>query len=279
MSKEVIEALAKIVNVEVSDLTSAIESDESELTFDVAKTFKDEEWRSFETTLKKEKDDEYNKGKDVGTRQFIRDSKETLGLDYEGKDGDMFLAKFREKVINDVGENPDERVTTLSKDLSILRETSTKELATKNKELDLLNTKYNSLRNGSEIRKFVPNAPKGIDVDDAIYIMEKDLSFQKDEEGQRVVISNGEVLKDKTRNPIDWDSAVKDYWVKKEWITKEGGGRGGDGKPNLSDPTKFSKQSELNAYFEEKGINPLSQEARAMMNEAGKKNPEFNFNG
>lgn len=278
MNKQVIEALAKITSVSVSDLTSAIESESSDLTFDVSKTFSDKEWDTFEANRQKEKDDEYHKGKDVGVRQFVKDSKESIGLDYEGKDSKMFLEKFKEKVIGDIGDNPDERVTTLTKDLSILRETSLKELEAKTKEYNTVNDRYNSLKNGNEISGYAPNKPKGMDLSDAVFIMENVLSFQKDDEGQRVVMRDGQILKDKTRNPVNWETAVKDYWIEKEWTASTSGGGRGDGhKPTNSDPTKFSKQSELTAHFEAAGINPLSLEARAMTNEAGKANEDFDY--
>jgi len=279
MNKQVIEALAKIANVSVSDLTSAIESESSEMTFDVSKTFSGSEWETFETNRQKEKDTEYNKGKETGVRQFVRDSKEELGLDYEGKDGKLFLTKFKEKVIGDIGDNPDERVATLTNDLSILRETSAKELATKADEHKAISDKYNTLLNGNDIMGFVPNKPKNMDTSDAIMIMNNVLTFGKDEEGQRVVMRDGQVMKDKTRNPINWETAVKDYWIEKDWTSGADDGRGDKHKPDASDPSKFTKQSEITAYCEEKGISNLSEEARALTNEAGKANDDFDYEG
>ena len=278
MSKQVIEALSKIVGVSVSDLTSAIESESSDLTFDVSKTFSNSEWKTFETNRQTEKDTEYNNGKEVGVRQFVQASKKEIGLDYEGKDSKMFLEKYKEKVIGDIGDNPDERVTTLTKDLGILRETSVRDLEAETKKYNAINDKYNSLKNGNEISGYAPNKPKGMDMSDAVMLMENVLSFQTDEDGNKVVIRDGQILKDKTRNPVKWDAAVKDYWIEKDWTSSTpDGGRGGGDKPNHSDPAKFTKQSELTAHFEEKGINPLSLEARAMTNEAGKANADFDF--
>ena len=90
---------------------------------------------------------------------------------------------------------------------------------------------------------------------------------------------DGQVIKDKTRNAVGWEDAVKDYWIEKEWTTRTpDGGRGDGPNPNGSDPKKFSKQSELTAYFEAKGINPLGLEATAIQNEAGK-NDDFDYLG
>lgn len=277
MNKQVIEALSKIVNVSASDLASAIEGEESDVKFDVAKTFKDEEWRTFEVTLQKEKDAEYNKGKDVGARQFVRDAKEATGLNYEGKDGDLFLDKYKEKIINDIGENPDERVSSLTKDLNILRDTSKQEIETLSLQNQELNKKYNSLKNGNAIRGYAPNKPDAFSLDDAVFLMERELSFEKNEDGQEVVIKEGDTLKSKTREPISWEQGVKDYWIEKDWIAKEEG-RGKNSTPRPSDPNKFTKMSEMEEHFEEKGINPLSSEARAMINEAGKENSDFDYN-
>jgi len=279
MNKKVIEALAKITNVPVSDLTSAIESESSELTFDVNKTFSVKEWETFETNRQKEKDTEYNNGKEVGVRQFVQGAKKDIGLDYEGKDGKMFLEKYKEKVIGDIGDNPDERVVNLTKDLSILRESALKDLEAETKKYNTVNDKYNSLKNGNEISGYAPNKPKGMDLSDAVFIMENVLSFQRDDEGQKIVMRDGQVIKDKTRNAVGWETAVKDYWIEKEWTASTSDGGRGDGpKPNGSDPKKFSKQSELTAYFEEKGINPLGLEATAIQNEAGK-NDDFDYLG
>ena len=274
MNKKVLGSLANIVGVSVSDLTSAIENENDELNFDIAKTFNSSEWSSFEKAIQTEKDSEYNKGKDVGERQFIRDAKQEIGLDYDGKDGKMFLEKFREKVVSEMGDSADERVKTLTNDLSILRENSEKELQEVKTKLEETSKNLNSVQSGAELQSFVPNAPNGLSVDDAMFLMKKDLVFDLNEDGQKVVVKDGEVLKDKTRNPVSWKDAVNDYWIQKEWVTNDKGRGGGN---NFSDPSSISKMSDLETHFEEKGINPLSQEARAMINEAAKSNDNFDF--
>ena len=85
------------------------------------KSFTQEEWESYEANVARDKEDASNKsyttGKDVGRKHFIRDSKETLGIDFEGNDGENFIKAIQEKAISDAGIQVDEKVKSLKSEI------------------------------------------------------------------------------------------------------------------------------------------------------------------
>lgn len=269
MNTKVIEQLAKLAGIPVGELTSAIESDSAEIkVVQPFKTFTNDEWDSFEESVGKENDDQYNKGKEVGVRQWVRDTKEAEGLTFEGKDGSKLIQHLKEKALNDADKNPDERIKTLTRDLEILRETSTKDIEAKEKAALESDRKYKNLKNASKINELVPNTPKGMSQDDAVFLMKREFSFETDEDGNEVVMKGDQVIKDKTRNPVSWEQGVKDFWIEKDWIVKADGR--GEKPKNTTDPSNFKKMSDIDSYLEDNKIDPKSQEATALLNEASK---------
>jgi hypothetical protein len=273
MNLKLIEQLAKHINVGTDELKEAIENTESNLTLNVAKSFTDDEWNAYQENISKEKDAEYAKGKETGARQLVRDKKEELGLDFEGKDLDTLINKIREKAVEEVGGDVDERIKAKDKDLELLRTSSTQEIEALKGEINSINGKYNSMINDLEINKFIPEKLNGVSKRDAMTIIKSEFEFLN-EDGQNVVKKNGEVIKDKARNPISWEVAIKDSLLERNWLDN-GEGRG-EGKKR-SKTTGFNSMSELHEYFESNGINPKSQEANAKLQEVVKENKEFDF--
>jgi hypothetical protein len=273
MNSKLIEQLANIVNIGTDELKEAIENTESELTLNVAKTFTEDEWGSYQENISKEKDAEYNKGKETGARQLVRDKKEELGLDFEGKDLDTLISKIKEQTANELGGDVDERIKAKDKDLELLRNTSTQEIETLQSKIKTIENQYNSMKNDQEINKYIPEKLNGISKSDARTIIKSELEFTS-EDGQYIVKKNGEVLKDKARNPLSWEVAIKDSLLQRNWLDSgEGRGKG----EKRAKTTGFNTLSELNEYFESNGINPKSQEANAKLQEVVKENKEFDF--
>lgn len=273
MNTKVIEQLASAVGVQVGELTSAIENKDKELNIDVAKAFTSEEWEAYTENISKEKDSEYNKGKEVGVRQTVRDAKDELGIEFEGKDFKTLIQKVQEKAIQDAGIDVDEKVKVVQKDLETLRNTYNQETEKYQNDIKSYENKYNTLLVDQEVGRYIPDKLQGVSKNDAMTIIKNEFSFERNEDGQMVVKKGGEILKDKVSKPVSVETAIKDSLLERKWLTN-GDGRGETPRVKT---TGFSKMSELNAYLDKNQINPLSKEAREMINKAASENEDFDF--
>lgn len=282
LTKKTIEALAKTVGLDASELANAISDEqEKDLTIDVIKSFTSEEWGKHEEAIDKEKKSKYDNGKRVGSEQVISELKTKVGLDFQGKSEDDFISNFKSKVLDDNDKNPDSRIVELEKDIKTLRDVTLKGEQEKNIQLqaqiDQINTK-------SKVTKLIPSKlPVGITQGDAETILMSNLEFTKDDEGNEVVKKNGQVLKDeKLRTNVSYETAVTDFVTERNWRSSEPG-RGGEGSEGSkhSDYKAIRSMKEMNDYFEANGINPMSDKGQTIIQEAEKSarnsKEEFDF--
>lgn len=274
MNQKVIDALAKVVNVSPSDLAVAIENEEADLKISITKTFTDNEWEQYEENLAKEQEKKYFDAKEVGERQAIRDMKEEIGLDYLGKGREDFISNFRNKVLEDAEKNPDERVKTLTADLEALRTSSQQEIDGLKSQIDEKTNAYKSLSINQELSSHIPDKLNGVSKKDAMTILKSEYSFDRDEDGNEIVKKGNEVIKNKSRVPIGWSDVIKDSLVERNWYATPDG-RGQGKKPPKS--SGFKTMAEIEEHLESESINPKSQEARAIIIQAGKDNPDLDF--
>lgn len=287
LKKEQIVTLEKVAGIKAGELASAItDKKEVEVAITTEKAFNKDEWESHNTSLDAEKDalgkSKYDEGKEVGEKQMVRDMKITTGLEYEGKKPETFIEKYKEKVLLDADKNPDKRVTELESDIAILRD---KTIPEKDTKIEELNGKINGMKIAGDIQEHMPTKlPSGFTPKDARLIIMDNLDFGKDDKGNEVVKRNGEVLKDKTRKNVSFKDAIADFATERKWMEGAGGKGGGSHLPGggNSDYKSMRKMSELNAYFDDKGINPMSEKANLMRSETQKAakeaKEEFKFN-
>lgn len=270
LSKNSIEKLAKIAGMTSEALTEAIQDkDEKDVEINVEKTFTADEWEQYETNLATEKQTKYEEGKTAGQEMTIKALKNESGLEFTGKNTGDFIENFKKKILKDADKDPDKKVAELENDLKVLREET---LVQKETEINQLKSQLTSNRVDGSIRSSLPSKlPAGLTQDDALTIIKNNLEFGFDAEGKEVVKKGGETLKDKTRSNIGFKDAISDFVVERNWTTGTGG-RGGNDEPGgkVTDYKKIRKISELNEYFEEKGINPKGQEANAILSEVNK---------
>ncbi len=273
LNQETLAAIAKAVNIDASELASKIASEqEEELSVDVVQTFTSDSWQKLQETIDSEKAAKYNEGRNVASRQLVRDWKEKTGVSFEGKNPEDFLPAYKDHILNEADKNPDERIKALQKDIKILQEDT---LPAKNEEIKRLSGVIQDGRIKERVYKHIPDSlPKGMTKDDAYIIMRNQMSFSLDEENREVVMIDGEVLKnDSTRENKTFSDAITDFSVKRDWRrTEVGRGEEGGGEPlePTSDYKKMRKSSDLYAYMEEKGINPSSIEGKEIVQEVQK---------
>lgn len=269
LKKETIAALAKAAGQSAEELAKAISS-ESEVDFEIKTShfFTDEEWKTREASLDKEHKEKYDSGKEAGQEMVIKDLKIKEGLEFDGKKPEDFVKALRAKTLEDADKNPDKKVSELEKDLEKLRG----EITQKDTSISDLNKQLKGVQIDSKISKYIPEKlPEGVTKEDALFIVKRNFEFEM-EEGKEVVKKNGEVIKDKTRNPVSYENAIIEFATERKWRVADGGRGGDDGTKggSTADPSKFRKMSDFNKYFDENDINPASQKAMGIVMEAQK---------
>lgn len=283
LKKEGIEALSKASGLSVEALTKAI-NDEKEVDIDVlvSKTFTESEWESHEEAINSEKTVEYEKGKTAGSEMTVKEMKKQANLSFEGKKPEDFVSHFKTHILEEADKNPDSRVKELESDLKALREVSIPEKDQKIQELTQ-QIGMNSIM--STVEQYIPSKlPDGITRSDAKTIIKSNFEFGKDDSGE-FVKKDGVIMKDdKTRARMTIKDAVSGFVVERKWATLDGGrgGEDGGGQGSFGSAKDIRNMKDMNKFFEEKDIHPLSEEAKGHIADAVKAskeaNDEFDFN-
>lgn len=284
LTKENLKALAKLAGVDSETLEQAIKA-EDEKAVEIVEPFKvfktKEDFDKLENNFEEEARQSYLQGKDAGREIFIKEYKNKLDLNFEGKDPEKFVEALQTKAVEEAGKNPDKRVKELEEDLSKLRKTEEQKEA-RIKELE---QEKEGIVVTSKIKSSLPeNLIEGLDREDALVILKNNLTFTKDENGKPIVKKGEQVLKNDLREPLSYEDAINNFVEEKGWTKKPDGRGGNSGNPSGNPDTGYKsirKMSELSEYFEEKGISPRGSEAkeitREVMAAADKAKEEFIF--
>lgn len=269
LKQATLEAIAKLAKIKPEDLKAAIE-DEKEADLAV-----DEKVQSFtEDELGTLKSNSYKEGKTAGVEIAVKDVKEELKLEFQGKSVKGLVEAAQKKAVEDAKIPANEQVKELTTKLATLQNTITeqdKKLADKEQEVE-------GIRIKSELYKVIP-AGGTLENDEVIELMKlKGYAFEQ-KDGKTVVKLNGEVQNDKLGNPLAAKDIITGFMKEKKLIADESGGggpegRGGDTKP----PVKFTKFSELKKHYESKGISTMGQEFNEAVQKAVADNKDFDMN-
>jgi hypothetical protein len=272
LKQDTINKLAVLAKIKPEDLLAAIKAEaETDITIDDKLTvFSEDEV----TTLK---DNEYKRGKTVGVEMAVKDTKEKLGLEFQGKTVEGLVEAANKKAIADAKVNPDQKVVELTEKITTLQKT----VGDQEKQLQAKEAEVTGVKVKGELYKHIPQAGENdpaVGADDVIQLMMASGYEFKFEEGKLIPYKDGKQLQDKTANALPADSVVKDF-VKEKKLRSEGpgvpGGRGGqDNKP----PTAFSKLSDVKKSFEAQNKSVLGQEFSEAVQKAATDNKEFDMN-
>lgn len=277
LNQTTLEALALASGLNASDLKAAIQSEE-EKSLEVKspfKSFSEDDWTQFQSNIDLEKKAKYDEGKTVGSestqRGVIRELKEKVGLDYESVKPEEFISKFKAKVLTDADKNPDEQVKQLTQDLEDLRKNK---IPTLENEKNTLLGQIKSSKIDGKIQGLIPTSlPKGMTKDDALVIVKNSLVFDVDEDGKEVVKKGDEILKNDMRENLGYSSAISDFATERGWRGSGSGGNGDgddDGSGGSIDHKTIRTMTDMEKYFDKKGIHATGSEASKMIIEAEK---------
>jgi len=218
----------------------------------------------------------YNDGKEAGLEIFVKEQKQKLGLDFEGKDPEKLITSLQTKVLADAKIEPNQKIKEKDEQITKLQGTVQ----------DFENKYKASEKEKSDMRtmsKLAAAVPGGLpfEADEVIMSMRsRGYSFDVDDTGNITPKKNGEVLRDsKTQNPLDHKAVINDYvtnerkWVTDQADTKTGRGGGSDRRTS----NVVTKMSEAKAKWEADGKSTNSADFKAFVDDAAKDNKDFNW--
>jgi hypothetical protein len=268
LKKETIAQIANVLKVKTEDLETAIKAEaETDLTFGPVSTFTDDEI----TTLK---NNEYNRGKTTGTEIAVKETKEKLKLDFQGKTLEGLIEAASKKALADAKIEPEKKVTELQDKITNLQTTVQdyeKKLADKDAEVA-------NVKTTGELYKYIPepgeNGP-ALGKDDVIQLMKANgYDFKMNESGALVPYKGGKEVQDKLSNPRAVNDVIQEFMKEKKLIPGEaaaGGRGGGDNKPGA----KATTLSELSEQFKAQGKDTKGLEFSEAVEKAVAENKDF----
>lgn len=267
-----------IKNVDqLADRLKGIKVEGKELTFDTLKdiisndkeielevtpgTFMtDEGLNSLKETVKKQG---YEEARTPIKEMTLKELKRKAGLEFEGKDEDTFISKFKETILSEAKLPADKKITELSQSLENLQKQYQKDIELKDQ---MISQKENALKDTIIESRLTSLFPKDIILkpSHAAKIMKMDFQIDLTESGDLQFSKGGQVLKDKFEKPIPIDSIVSDYVVSNKWLPASDG-RGGDGgEPGNGE---FKTINDLMKFMEQNNIDPTSQKGEKLLKE------------
>jgi len=267
LKKETIKQIATLLKIKDADLEAAITA---EAETDVAI---DSKLQAFdETELQTLKENEVKKGRTIGVEIAVKDVKEKLGLEFQGKSIDGLVTAATKKALEDAKIEPEKRVKDVEEKLSNIQK-SYKELETKFAEKD---NEVTAVKIKTEVFKHIPafGEDSGFDQEDVYNKMQREGYDFKIEDGKTVAYKGGAKVLDKVSNPLELKDVVNTFVVEKKIVTPEkvvAGRGGGNGAAN----SKFGSLSELKKTFTDQGKSTLGSEFKQAVDKAVKDNPEL----
>lgn len=266
LNQTTLKQIAELLKISAEDFTAAVTSeDEQTLELPQVVALTDEE-------LTRIKNDEYNKGKEKSVEMAVKDVKKALNLDFQGKSIEGLVEAATRKAIADAGIEPDKKVKELEKDLQTLRQHN--ELL--NSQIKEKDSTLSQAQIEREIFRELPTLGEGtIGVDKLLKVMRVDGIEALMHEGKLVAAKDGEVIKDKTANPVLFKDYTMEYAKENKFISDgviTPTGRGaGDGKQTAV----YTKLSEVEAAFKAQGKSTNGEEFLNKVSDLAKANPDF----
>jgi len=153
----------------------------------VIRSIEDDE--TFKTNLRSE-------AKQTGIEIAIKEYRDKLGLDFQGKNMEAFTEALTKKVLNDANIEPEERLKGVLKDLDTLKEVNQRLISEKEQvQNDFVGFKNNFIIQ-DELNKSIPNntiLPR----EDMVTLIKNKFEFEVDN-NRTLIKQNGEVLKNTT---------------------------------------------------------------------------------
>lgn len=210
-------------------------------------------------------DNEYKKGKQAGVEMEVKEAKEKLGLDFQGKTIEGLLEAHGKKVLTDAKIEPEKQVQELTEKLQTVQN-SYKQLE---QQLQAKEQEVTTVKVNGELFK---NIPQGVTLggEKIINLMRMDgYDFKLTDKGL-VAVKEGKELTDHLSNPLPVASVLTQYATDNKLIAAAPAAGRGAGDGNGRGAGVYTKLSEIKSQFEKDGKSLLGQEFASAVAEAQK---------
>lgn len=194
-----------------------------------------------------------NEAKTAGLEIAIKEQRNALGLEFQGKTMENLIKAVQEKAIQDAKIEPEEKVKNLMKDIETLKST----VQTVTAEKDQLEGSFKSFKMESTVNNTLSSLiPENIVLpkEDMMLIVKNKLAFDVDDQNRLLVKKNGEVLKNPTTlDPIAPKDAIQSFFNENpQYIKSVDGGRG------AGDSGSGSGKTTVEQFMEQKAKEGIS---------------------
>ena len=275
LKKDQITKIESLLKLPAGSLATAIADEkEVDVTIGELSVFTPEELTTRDANTKK---GGYDGGKAAAIEMLVKEQREKLGLDFEGKDMDKLIEAFKEKTLKDAKIEPNQKINELNGIITNLRKTIT------DKDTEVTGLKGQIATSKQDTRligMFPANRLSVLNDTEYLASIRSQYTFEE-EDGVEVVKKNGEILRDKTtQNPIKPEDIVGSYFTERKWVDEKQPGRSGRGAGNdTGKPGISTKLSELAKEWTDQGKSIQGSEFQAALEAAQKANPSFDLNG
>jgi len=245
--------------------------EEVEITIPEAVVFTPDELATRDTNLIEPiKTKHYNEGKTNGVEMIVKEQREALGLQFEGKTVDNLLTSFKEKTLADAKLEPNARIQELEGDKTLLQSTIDDLKAEHETKISGLTGKITEQSINAVIESAVlDGAPEGLNSSDIRLMIKSKYTFET-VDGKITAKLNGEIVKDDKANPKPIEALMQEFYDDRGWKKAAGGGRGGKdefgtGSNAIADFKKIQSIDDLNTYCKQHNLQPQSDTILNMM--------------
>lgn len=273
LNKETISKIATKLKLKVEDLESALKSDtEVGVEIPEVSVFTTEELTARDENIGKIK---YNEGKTAGVEMGVKEVKNELGLEFDGKDIKSLASAIKTKTLEDAKIEPNKKVDELNTVVANLQKT----IAEKETEKSQLVNQLQTTTLNTKIVSLMPTN-RNANLNDSEYLTLVKASFEfAEEDGKMVVKKDGNIVRNATtQSPLEPKEVIESFFTEKKFIQTPGNGGGAGGGNSTKKDGVYTKMSELTAKFEKEGKSVQGSEFASAVAEARKTNPEFDLN-
>lgn len=285
LKKSTIDTIEKTLGITAGELAKAIsDEEEKEVTIPKLHTYTDEEWEKYESELEKERDEErkkkFDEGREVGVKAEVNRLSESTGVTLEGtkKTFENFTEAYKKKVLEEAKIEPQKQVEELKDDLQKVREELEVAQSTLSEKDNEYKTNLKAYKTEQEISKIIPvdRLNEHINADDVPTIIKSNFDFDFSNDNFVIKEKGGDIIKDKTRQPVNPKEYVLDFLKERKYISENGRGAGDSG---TGGSVAITKLSEFEEWWDKNGEGSISgAKAQAKLAEITKENKEFDFN-
>lgn len=261
MNKKVIELIAGTLKLDVKELTQVLTS-ETEVDFKIPENLKVLTSEDLDAIKDNHGKTRYDAGKLAGSEMLLSDMSDKVGFETQIKDMDTFISNYKTDIIKEAGIEPNKKVQELTDSLAKVQGL----VDDKDSEILSIKTQYKQKETKLKAQSYFPNLPEALGLSKA---EASSIFFNSHEQKEDGIYKNGEKLKDNVEKALTLEQAIGNFVTERKWSVKQpagnGGGSGSGSGGNSNGKPKTIEEYE--SYITEKGINPGSVEANALLND------------